>query len=74
MSDKGVLHSTNEQLEVLQAFSCARRREAHVLKDHPDLLWQQLYNRLQGEPALLLPEINPSVWENALLRCGSRRK
>ena len=35
--------------KVLQAFSRALQREAHVLTQHPDLLWQQLYNRLQWE-------------------------
>jgi WD40 repeat protein len=37
------------QLNVLQAFSRALNREAHVLTNHPDLLWQQMYNRLQWE-------------------------
>ena len=35
------------QGEVLQAFEKAFQREAHNLTPHPDLLWQQLYNRLQ---------------------------
>ncbi len=34
---------------VLAAFARALRRETHVLQDRPDLLWQQLYNRLQWE-------------------------
>src|SRR5450759_1000680 len=33
----------------LGAFSRALGREAHVLIKQPDLLWQQLYNRLQWE-------------------------
>ena len=37
-------HSTT-----LKAFSRALAREAHVLTNRPDLLWQQLYNRLQWE-------------------------
>jgi WD40 repeat protein len=37
------------QKTVLQAFSRALGREAHVLVNHPDLLWQQMYNRLQWE-------------------------
>jgi WD40 repeat protein len=38
-----------EQQSILNAFSRALLRETHVLKDRPDLLWQQLYNRLQWE-------------------------
>jgi len=34
-------------LTTLRAFSRALLREAHVLTRQPDLLWQQLYNRLQ---------------------------
>lgn len=33
----------------LVAFSRALTREAHVLTRQPDLLWQQLHNRLQWE-------------------------
>jgi hypothetical protein len=36
-----------ETTQALNAFSCALRRESHVLTQHPRLLWQQLYNRLQ---------------------------
>ncbi len=38
-----------EQEVILQAFSRALKREAHILTNHPDLLWQQMYNRLQWE-------------------------
>ena len=34
---------------ILQAFFRALRRESHVLTQNPELLWQQLYNRLQWE-------------------------
>ncbi len=34
---------------VLKAFARALGREAHVLARQPDLLWQQMYNRLQWE-------------------------
>jgi hypothetical protein len=37
---------SNDQRAVLQAFSRALAREAHVLSRDPDLLWQQLYNHL----------------------------
>jgi WD40 repeat protein/tetratricopeptide (TPR) repeat protein len=40
---------TSEQTEVLQAFFRILNREAHVLTRHPELMWQQMYNRLQWE-------------------------
>ena len=36
-----------EQRKVLDAFSRTLNREAHNLKEWPELLWQQMYNRLQ---------------------------
>ncbi len=33
----------------LRAIDRELRREAHVLVGHPELTWQQLYNRLQWE-------------------------
>jgi hypothetical protein len=43
-----------ERQATLEAFARAIDHEAHVLSERPDLLWQQLYNRLQWEeePAL----------------------
>ena len=38
-----------EGLQVLEAFARALRRESHGLIHRPDLLWQQLFNRLQWE-------------------------
>ena len=38
-----------ETMAILHAFSRALGREVHVLTGHPELLWQQLYNRLQWE-------------------------
>ena len=49
MSEKTAQDTISEQGEVLQAFSRTLDREAHTLTWHPDLLWQQLYNRLQWE-------------------------
>jgi len=50
-----------ERITILSTFSQALTREAHVLNERPDLLWQQLFNRLQWEekpiPAILAPEI-----------------
>jgi WD40 repeat protein len=42
----------------LAAFSRSLQRESHVLKEHPNLLWQQFYNRLQweGKPVMRLLE------------------
>jgi hypothetical protein len=46
----------------LEAFARALRREAHNLRQRPDLLWQQMYNRLQWEdeplPGVLAPELD----------------
>ncbi len=41
--------SVEAQWIILQAFSRTLNRESHVLTQRPDLLWQQLYNRLQWE-------------------------
>jgi WD40 repeat protein len=49
MNEKATERFTSEQTEVLQAISRVQNREAHVLTQHPDLLWQQMYNRLQWE-------------------------
>ena len=50
-----------ERRATLEAFARALKREAHVFLQRPDLLWQQLYNRLQWEdepvPQLLAPEL-----------------
>ena len=52
--------SLDEKRQVLTRFSKAIKREAHNLQQRPDLLWQQLYNRLQWEkepvPQALKPE------------------
>ena len=49
MSDQNDQHLSDEQSGVLFAFYGALRREAHVLIHQPDLLWQQVHNRLQWE-------------------------
>lgn len=41
----------DKQTSTLHTFSRALGREAHVLTQHPELLWQQMYNRLQLEGA-----------------------
>jgi len=39
--------NAESQGEVLQVFSRALQRERHNLTSHPNILWQQLHNRLQ---------------------------
>lgn len=48
----------NDRRTTLAAFSRTLQLESHVLKDHPDLLWQQMYNRLQwqGERVSILAD------------------
>ena len=49
---------------VLKTFSRTLLREAHVLTKHPDLLWQQMYNRLQWEKEaepILIPELESRI-------------
>ena len=52
--------SLDEKRQVLTRFSKAVKREAHNLQHWPDLLYQQLYNRLQWDeepvPQVLKPE------------------
>jgi len=79
MSNKTPQDLSDEQLEVLEAFARALGQEAHVLRQRPDLLWQQLYNRLQWveEPAVkeaIQPEFirrtthPPRPWAHNLIR------
>ena len=60
MTNQNDQDKVNDQSKTLKAFSRALNREAHVLTSQPDLLWQQLYNRLQWEgeevEARLVPE------------------
>ena len=50
-----------DRRSTVEAFARALNREAHNLSQRPDLLWQQLYNRLQWEdepiPSLLALEV-----------------
>jgi WD40 repeat protein len=39
--------ASTQQVAALRALEVAVRRETHTLQQHPELLWQQLYNRLQ---------------------------
>jgi WD40 repeat protein len=61
MNERAAEPFTSDQSAVLKAFARALGRESHVLTQHPDLLWQQLYNRLQWEEnemgQILAPEL-----------------
>ena len=68
--------STVENLKMTQkaalaVFSRALSREAHVLKDHPGLLWQQLYNRLQWEDGTMDGPISKVISPEARRRTSS---
>jgi len=58
-SDSG--RGRDDAARVLTAFQQALRRESHILVEHPDLIGQQLVNRLQWEidsaPELLEPAL-----------------
>jgi len=61
MDGKSDVDSVIKQISVLKAFSRALTREAHVLTQQPDLLWQQLYNRLQWEGENLKEALAPEL-------------
>lgn len=54
----------------LSAFSRTLAREAHVLAVHPNLLWQQMYNRLQWEGDPVVEHLKPELEERS--RPGTR--
>ena len=54
---------------VLQTFSKALGREQHVLNQYPDLLWQQLYNRLQWEGEEVEQVLAPELEKRSLPVC-----
>lgn len=41
----------------LDVFSRAVKREGHILTEHPDLLWQQLYNQLKWEDDFIVSHV-----------------
>ena len=43
------LGAAGARLAALGAFGRALQREAHILRQRPEIVWQQLYNRLQWE-------------------------
>ena len=70
----------DERGQVLEAFAKVLRRESHNLRERPELLWQQMYNRLQWEeePVSRLLELErhsrsapgsaPLLWTKTRLR------
>jgi len=49
MNDLESVIDTSDQRKILNTFTGVLSREAHVLKNNPSLLWQQMHNRLQWE-------------------------
>ena len=45
----GTADPADDRLAALMAIDRALRRDSHVLRERPEILWQQLYNRLQWE-------------------------
>jgi len=51
----------NHRVGALSAFQAALTRESHVLSRHPDLLWQQLYNRLRWRGGAVAQRLRPEA-------------
>ena len=68
--------SLDEKRQILTRFSKAIKREAHNLQHWPDLLWPQLYNRLQWDeepvPQALKPEYERRTAPGAALWMRTR--
>lgn len=62
--------SASPAAEVVGAFADALQREAHVLVTEPDLLWQQLHNRLQWAGGAVEVRLAPE--RDRRSRAGSR--
>jgi WD40 repeat protein len=56
--------NADAQGEVLQTFSTVLQREKHNLVRQPDLLWQQLFNRLQWEGDAIQSKIAAAQYVN----------
>ena len=57
----GTAAPEDRRLKALTVVDRALRRESHVARDHPEILWQQLYNRLQWEKASLPGVLVPAL-------------
>jgi WD40 repeat protein len=67
MTDLFMQDIASEQKAVLKAFSRALARETHVLTRQPDLLWQQLYNRLQWDGEEVEQTVTPELARRSAL-------
>ena len=54
-----------ECLQVLEAFDRVLAREAHVLRERPKILWQQMYNRLQWHGDAVADQIREAFRERS---------
>ena len=54
-----------ERPAVLAAFARVLGQEAHILRERPEILWQQLYNRLQWEEAPVPDALAPAFAERS---------
>jgi len=70
MSNQNIQDMEGEHRTTLKAFSRTLQREAHVLTKEPDLLWQQLYNRLQWEGEDVIGALSPELVDRS--RPGAR--
>lgn len=61
MTQNNIPDLAAEHKTTLNAFSRALTREAHVLTRQPDILWQQMYNRLQWEGELIKQSLNEEL-------------
>jgi WD40 repeat protein len=51
----------NQQRSILGAYYAALTKESHNLRTHPELLWQQLYNRLQWDDGPVKNMLEPAL-------------
>lgn len=61
MTGPTVPETADDHRAVPSAFARALAREAHVLTAQPDLLWTQLFNRLQWEGDALQAVLAPQL-------------
>jgi hypothetical protein len=49
------------RLDALRAWGAALHRESHLLRERPELTWQQVYNLLQWEKGSLTGQLEPQL-------------
>jgi hypothetical protein len=62
---RGSASESDSRGAVLAAFARALRRESHILQNQPELLWQQLHNRLQWEKDPVPSVLEPAFQERS---------